>query len=169
MPKEKEDALDPLGAALKLLRMVAELHQRGYQRLRIAPGLAPASPDWRCGIVPAGRMDPTHGAREQTGNLLAARYSTSEDYHYFGWNDGGKMTVPEMAESFVRTFAGVGEQAVGPDPVYANWFLSVIHTAEAGALPIAFSDGYPPKVEDRLMTTRADLWLPWPPNPPSAT
>ncbi len=166
MPKEKEDVLDPLGAALKLLRMVAELHARGFQRLRIAPGLAPAGGDWRCALVPASRMDPAHGAGEQVGNLLAARYSTSEDYHFFGWNDGAKMSIKEMAESFVRTFTTVCEQALGPDPVYANWFLSVVHAAEHGALPVAFSEAGHPRVEERLATTQADLWLMWPPNIP---
>lgn len=166
MPKEKEDVLDPLGAALKLLRMVAELHARGFQRLRIAPGLAPAGGDWRCALVPASRMDPAHGAGEQVGNLLAARYSTSEDYHFFGWNDGAKMSIKEMAESFVRTFTTVCEQALGPDPVYANWFLSVVHAAEHGALPVAFSEASHPSVDERLATTQADVWLMWPPNIP---
>ncbi len=167
MPKEKEDVLDPVGAAQKLLRMVAELHRRGFQRLRIAPGLAPSGLYWRCALVPANRMDPAHGAAEQVGNLLAARYSTSEDYHYFGWNDGEKMSAPEMAESFVRTFTAVCEQALGADPVYANWFISVVHAADAGALPIAFSDAAPTKVAEQLSTTESTTWLMWPPNAPS--
>ena len=167
MPKEKEDVLDPLGAAHKLLQMVAELHRRGFQRLRIAPGLAPGGDDWRCSVVPADRMDPANGAHEQTGNLLAARYSTAEDYHFFGWNDGGKMTVPDMAESFVRTFSTVCEHALGSDPVYANWFVSVVRTAEGGALPVAFKEGHEPAVAERLATTQPDVWLLWPPNPPA--
>lgn len=164
MPKEKEDVLDPHGAALKLLLMVAELHARGFQRMRIAPGLGSNGSDWRCSVVPASRMDPAHGAHEQVGNLLAARYSTAEDYHYFGWNDGEKMTVSEMAESFVRTFTTVCEQALGSDVVYANWFLSVIRAAQAGALPVAFSEECPAAVDERLATTDASVWLMWPPN-----
>ncbi|HRF49775.1 MAG TPA: hypothetical protein PLC98_19250 [Anaerolineales bacterium] len=167
MPKEKEEVLDPQGAALKLLRMVAELHRRGYQRLRIAAGIAPNGVDWRCALMPAKRVDPGHGAHEQVGNLMAARYSTAEDYHFFGWNDGGKMSVSEMADSFMRTFKTVCEHALGSDPVYANWFLAVVRAAEQGALPVAFGEDQLTQVSEHLRTTLPDHWLPWPPNPPT--
>jgi hypothetical protein len=34
--------------ALRVLRMVHELHKRGRQRLRIVPTMAPSGLHWRC-------------------------------------------------------------------------------------------------------------------------
>jgi hypothetical protein len=167
MPREPQEVLDPLGASQKLLRMLAELHRRGLHGLRLAPGLSASGQHWRCAIVPLARVDPTHGAREQIGNLLAARYSSAEDYHYFGWNDGGRMSVPEMADSFQRTFVALCQHGQGQDPVYANWFLHVLVAAEGGALPVAYADSDVGEPGERLATTKPDVWLFWPPNPQS--
>ena len=37
----------------KVLRMVSELHVRGYQRIRIEPGMAASGAAWRCAMAPA--------------------------------------------------------------------------------------------------------------------
>ena len=47
---------------IKVLEIVAALHRRGYERLRIEPGMSPSGMSWRCGITLAGNMDPENGA-----------------------------------------------------------------------------------------------------------
>jgi len=46
-----------------VLRLVTELHVRGYQRVRIAPGMAPSGVHWRCAITPSANISRQHGAR----------------------------------------------------------------------------------------------------------
>src|SRR5438445_11614927 len=45
-------ARDTHWACRLLLLMVAELHRRGYQQLRIAPYMSPSGMHWRCRFVP---------------------------------------------------------------------------------------------------------------------
>jgi hypothetical protein len=40
----------------KALLMVGELHVRGYQRLRIAPGMSASGCYWRCSVTPAAHI-----------------------------------------------------------------------------------------------------------------
>jgi len=56
----------------KVLRMVTELHVRGYQRLRIAPGMAPSGCSWRCSITPATNISSRHGARILSWDTLTS-------------------------------------------------------------------------------------------------
>jgi len=45
-----------------VLAMVAELHKRGYQRLRVMPFTSPNGLYWRCWIGPAELFYRNHGA-----------------------------------------------------------------------------------------------------------
>jgi hypothetical protein len=48
--------------AVRVLAMVAELHKRGYQRLRVMPLLAPSGCYWRCVIASVNQFYRNHGA-----------------------------------------------------------------------------------------------------------
>lgn len=70
----------------KVLLMVSELHVRGYQLLRIAPGMAPTGLHWRCTITPASNILISNGAlMKQWKEDLCAAYSSGQDRNYFGW------------------------------------------------------------------------------------
>lgn len=73
----------------KVLRMVAELHVRGFQRLRIAPGMSASGCYWRCSVTPVTNISIWHGARLVSYDTLAAHYSTGSEREYFGWKDAG--------------------------------------------------------------------------------
>jgi hypothetical protein len=42
--------------------MVGELHELGFQRLRVSPGMAPTGMHWRCTITSVDNIQPRHGA-----------------------------------------------------------------------------------------------------------
>ncbi len=73
----------------KLLLMVNELHRRGYQRLRIVPGMSPCGEHWRCSITPVTNVSVKHGARLVEWEHLTAHYTSADGAKYFGWTYAG--------------------------------------------------------------------------------
>src|SRR3954468_22584387 len=98
----------------KVLRMLAELHVRGFQRLRIAPGMSGSGCHWRCSITPATNISCRHGARMRSWDLLAAHYTTGQERKYFGWEDASHVTPSRLAELFVERFPAIAEAGRGP-------------------------------------------------------
>jgi hypothetical protein len=126
---------------LRVLRMVSVLHQRGYQRLRIVPGMAPSGMHWRCGIFPAAWLD-TSGlevAREEDYER-GARYTSGQDNHYFDWRDAENATAARLADLFAQRFPSLLAEADGDDWAYAGWYQVMLRAAERGAFPCAFAD-----------------------------
>ena len=70
--------------AARLVAMVQELHKAGYQRLRIAPAMAPSGLHWRCAISHAGNVAADgRGFREAADGEIAL-YSSGQGTAYFG-------------------------------------------------------------------------------------
>ena len=42
--------------ARRVLRLVRDLHEQGYQLLRISPGMAPSGCYWRCAVTPKSNI-----------------------------------------------------------------------------------------------------------------
>ena len=105
-----------------LLLMVAELHRLGYQRLRIAPGMAPSGMHWRCGFASAAQFSVRHGALI-AGSGPAARYSSGQARAYFDWPDAAGDTPEQLAHKFVERFPEIATQSQGADTACADWEL----------------------------------------------
>src|SRR4051794_14818400 len=84
-----------------ILRLVNELHVRGCQRVRIAPGMAPSGVHWRCTVTPVSNISRQHGARLIAWDTLAANYSSSQEREYFGWPSAPHATPSRRADLFV--------------------------------------------------------------------
>ncbi len=132
------DRTQPLAG--KLLAMVHELHKAGYQRLRIAPGMAPSGLHWRCAITVAANVG-SNGWEPIDWDDLTVTYSTAEGGNYFGWN-GGDMAAEAMAQKFLATFPAICQASAGLDCPYTEWLATVVKAAEQGYLPVLFAD-YP--------------------------
>ena len=124
----------------KVLRMVTELHVRGYQRLRIAPGMSPSGGYWRCSISPVDNMSSRHGARMVSWDGLAAHYTSGQRRQYFGWEDVGHATPSRLADVFVERFPAIAAAGRGADWLYAGWYLEMLHLTYPDSLPIAYAD-----------------------------
>lgn len=125
--------------------MVGELHKRGFQRMRIAPGTRPTGA-WRCHITSADNITSQYGALLQEWDPTAtyvATYSSRMGNEYFQWRDARDATVRQLATLFVERFPEIAERSRGRDWSYAGWYVEMLGTADLGYLPYAYH-GDPP-------------------------
>jgi len=150
-------------SSLRVLRLVHELHKQGYQRLRIAPGMAPSGCYWRCSITSKSNILRSHGAMLKDFDRAVAHYSSGQDNEYFGWTDAKSDDVKELAAKFMNRFPEVIEASLGDDWSYAGWYVRMLGYAEREMLPIAYADWYVSPDPRFLPIWGHDSDLPMPP------
>ena len=146
-----------------VLRLVNELHVRGYQRVRIAPGMAPSGVHWRCTLTPASNISRQHGVRLIAGGTLSANYSSSQEREYFGWPDAAHATPSRLADLFLARFPEIAAAGRGSDWAYAGWYLEMLHLTYPDSLPIAYADWDLPTGYLPTTGARSDIQIPLPP------
>ncbi|MDX8340540.1 hypothetical protein SLH46_15175 [Draconibacterium sp. IB214405] len=151
----------------KVLLMVSELHVRGYQLLRIAPGMAPSGLHWRCSITPATNILKSNGALQYSfEDGVSVNYTSGLENHYFGWSDAGYITPSKMAKLFIQRFPRIAEAGKGSDWSYAGWYVEMLHLTYPDGFPIAYEDSYSAnRFRDglRMVGGKSDLTIPHPP------
>lgn len=155
-----------LRRALRVLRLVHELHKRGYQLLRIAPGMSPSGCHWRCSITPRCNIRERHGAMlsENGWDRFCALYTSAQGNEYFGWEDAQHDTVQKLAQKFTERFPDIVEASQADDWNYAGWYVRMLGYAERGFLPIAYADWYGLQPDPRFLPlTKTESDLPMPP------
>lgn len=122
----------------KLLRSVAELHVRGYQRIRIVPYLYDLG-TWRCVIVPACYVSGEHGARWVEGlpDDMRAPYTSAGGREYWGWRDDHHCSPSELAGVFLEHMLHV----TYPDAVPISWSDQQGSPDYGGLLGLLTGDG----------------------------
>lgn len=126
---------------IKVLEMVAALHRRGYERLRIEPGMSPSGMSWRCGITHAGNMDPENGALcVNSGGLETAMYTSANQDRFFDWKDAPSLDTEQLADRFLLEFPEICKLSQGEDPEYIAWYELMLSFARTGGLPYAYDD-----------------------------
>lgn len=126
--------------ALRVLRLVHELHKQGYQLLRICPGMSPSGGSWRCSITPRSNILRSHGAMLKDWGRDAAHYSSGQDNEYFGWEDARHDKVQQLAGKFKERLPRIVESSLGDDWNYAGWYVRMLGFAEREKLPVAYAD-----------------------------
>ncbi|HEU0034750.1 MAG TPA: hypothetical protein VFQ53_29200 [Kofleriaceae bacterium] len=139
-----------------------ELHLRGYQRLRISPGMSPSGMHWRCAIAPVTNILRRHGALIANHAAPAAQYSSS-DPNFFEWPDTTHASPSHLAELFIERFPSLLDAGRGSDWLYAGWYVEMLHLTYPDALPIAYADWELPS--DQLATVGSErrIRIPMPP------
>jgi hypothetical protein len=146
-----------------ILRMVSELHARGYQKIRIAPSMAPSGLYWRCAITSSSCISSRHGAIIANCYGLIARYSSSSGRKYFDWDDATRYNPSRLAELFIKRFPEIANSGKGSDWAYAGWYLEMLYLTDPDCLPIASADYPLPKNYIRVVGERDDVMIPLPP------
>ena len=158
------DNSSPYQIARKLLLMVAELHQMGYQKLRIAPELAPSGCYWRCKFVPVSMISTDHGAICDVSGKLAPRYSSGQKDDYFDWGDTAGDSPTELALKFIARFPRIVEASRGNDNEYVGWYTEMLRVTEPEGIIYAIGDFGMPR--DKISSINMDgVFVPMPPLP----
>jgi ADP-ribosylglycohydrolase len=136
----RNSVLDPtIRTCIAILEMVHVLHRRGYQRLRIAPGMAPSGCCWRVAVTPSDNVLPDHGAKLRTFED-AAHHVTGGGAYPFQWRDAQGKSPQELADLFLERFPELARRGQGADWPYAGWYLEVLAHAARGRFPVAYAD-----------------------------
>jgi len=147
--------------------MVAELHKRGFQKVRIAPAMSPSGLHWRCGVAPANNTLASNGAQLADWKGLVASYTSAEQDRFFGWDDAPQASAGQLAELFIQRFPEICAAGHGRDWPYAGWFVEMLGLAEAGSFPVASADWELPPDHMGLIQVEGasppDQPLPFPP------
>lgn len=159
--------------AVRVLRMVSELHVAGFQFLRGMPYLS-GSGIWRLEIRPKALFHRSHGALLWAPNVfeagwqefrdiaeVVARYSAggAAEGIYFEWEDAAGDDARALAAKFVDRFPALALHGSGWDYEYAGWFQRLVGTAEQGWMPIVFhSDLGPSLAGIQLQDVRPKTW-----------
>lgn len=138
---EHDPAVDH-GVYRRVLLMVGELHRRGYQRLRIAPGMSGSGLHWRCAISPVHNVSRRHGARLVSGedDAMVARYTSGAEAECFGWRDATQAGPGELAALLIERFPALARAGRGSDWLYAGWYQEMLHLTDPRFFPIAYAD-----------------------------
>lgn len=149
--------------ALRVLRLVHELHKQGFQLLRIAPGMSASGCYWRCAITSKSNILRSHGAMLNDDERLVAHYTSGQENEYFGWADSPHDDVQQLAAKFAERFSDIVDASRGDDWEYAGWYVRMLGYAERELFPASYADWHE-KPDPRFLP----LWggesdLPMPP------
>lgn len=148
----------------KVLLMVSELHVRGYQQIRIAPGESPSGLHWRCTITPVINILKSNGAKvRHWDDDLCANYSSGQERNYFGWGDVGYLTPSKMANLFIKHFPRIVEVGKGSDWLYVGWYVEMLHLTYPDRLPVAYGEYFSYTDSLPVIGGKGSVTIPLPP------
>ena len=162
---DKRDPDHTIRRCQRVLLMVHELHKRGYQLLRIVPGMNASGTSWRCGVTPRSNTLKSHGAMPAAYDRMA-KYTSASENKYFEWTDAATDTARQLANKFVDRFPGIVGEAKGQDWGYCGWYVQMLGFADRRAFPVAYCDYMDEDLRRQkiLQTTpEATRELPYPP------
>lgn len=128
-----------LWTPIRILQGIQVLHQRGYHRLRILPGMSASGMYWRVAITsPDNIADDVHFPH-------IVDYDTPLWYSTGGLTEfaGGEVTVSTTPESVAELILTALPEITptGDDRAYVAWYVDLLRRVEQpGQLPIAYAD-----------------------------
>jgi len=147
----------------KVLWMVVELHNQGYERLRIFPTLAESGGWWRCQVAPAKFVPNDDGtAVPEVPASMWAGYSTIMGCNFFRWRNVAEYSPAELSERFLLEFPKLSRAGKGLDPEYTKWLRDVLAITEPNFLPYFQYPGHVRILGDFYQQFRGQI-----PNPPA--
>jgi len=149
--------------AYRVLSMVRCLHEAGYQKLRIVPGMSPSGFWWRCLILPSADVLASNGALCREDADWSAAYSSAHENSFFGWEDAKDDSASELAAKFMQRFPGIVLHGKGRDWAYAGWYLEMLGYAHEGGFPVAYDTFMDDIPEGFMKLTDGRTCLPLPP------
>lgn len=148
---------------IRVLRLLRELHRRGYERLRLHMGWSPNGMALRYGIAPAEQFQPDGFHMQMALYPGRAFKSTRGEGPPFDLGGTENADTEELADAFLSRFRDVASAGRGRDRAYVAWFAALLGRCEPAAIPIMFSDQYDASRDGILIDGEAE---PFPVPPP---
>jgi hypothetical protein len=137
---------------VRLVKMMVELHRRGFQLLRIFPYEYPIA--WRLKIAPKSFFSARNGAYIDPSNfgdqtIDDATYSSSSGLKYFNLENVERLDAEHLAGEFTRAFPRLCEAGLGRDWEYAGWLSELSgHISRTKLLPFVMAEYFEPCPDD---------------------
>ncbi|WP_308192948.1 macro domain-containing protein [Mycobacterium sp. PSTR-4-N] len=127
-----------LWTPIRILQGVHVLHQRGYHRLRVLPGMSPSGMYWRVAITLSVNMI-DDAFLSDCDRDIALHYTTGSLAEFAGREVTVTTTPDEVADFILSALRNV--TPTHDDPAYTTWFAELLHSVErTKALPVAYAD-----------------------------
>lgn len=121
-----------------IVLMLHELHNRGYQQLRLLPGWSPNGSCVRWNIYPKCVITEGTGSFERNhyGECPSGFHGSADAPTY-------NLNPQEMADHFLKVAPKVCADAKLPDEEYMNWFSILVKHALKEEYPTAYGEFFP--------------------------
>ncbi|MDA7921224.1 hypothetical protein N9Z18_01745 [Verrucomicrobiales bacterium] len=137
-----------MNASRKLILAVAELHRRGFEKLRIEAGLSPSGCHWRYRLV------------TKDGQTKGPSGSLTNQLH-MSWEDTPDSSPEQLADIITSKFPDLVDAAKGTDQAYKNWLSEIIEESTPDGLFIELWDSYDGPCKDvRLISCQSERRFP---------
>lgn len=110
---DKDNKLDSIKLANKLLRLVGVLHQRGYESLYFHSGMSPSGVYWRYHIL--------------TNEKELLRDSLVGDLPKFDWVKNWDDNIEIWADDFIKFYQNDLTVARQPNIEYVTWYENILN------------------------------------------
>ena len=163
---EEIDAELALWTPLRILQGVRVLHQRGYQCIRILPGMSASGMYWRVSIAAAANFQTDDGSLDLRDWDSAVNYSTADGTEFAGSRVDASTSPDIVADLILSTVPRL--PAADDDPLYVEWYANLMRLVEEHhGLPIAYADYFDEKPGWEIGWENG-IRHPHPPAPPTA-
>lgn len=152
-------ALNENWGACDVVLILHELHQRGYEQLRLHCGWSPNGLSWRWNIYPKCLMGKD------------AKWEQHNDYTPIDCPHGSvgspkcEVDYSRAADVLLRSDSELLELGKLPDEEYIHWYAQLVEHAKRGEFPVAFSEYFPSP--DSWLFEPSQEKLPYPPFTPT--
>ena len=120
-------------SAYEIIMIVHELHQRGYEQLRLYAGMSPNGRNWRWYIYPKVLMRDNKFEHRDGRIPFDCPSGTAGN----AFPEEGREVI--TADDFVKKYERYVSLAKREDKEYVKWFETIVKHAQNKDLPIAFS------------------------------
>lgn len=141
--------------ACDIILMLDELHKRGYEQLRILPGLSPSGFYWRWRIYPKALLG---NDKYLERNLNLPSSITSGCPYGSTGKEASCNDYKELADEFISLYQNVIEAGKRPDAEYIRWFQQIVNKAKENIVPLAYYDYF--NAKEWEFSDREDLSFP---------
>ena len=126
----------------RVLKMMLELHQRGYESLYLFSGMSPSGMYWRfeIGIAHNGQWPVNYTITSGSCDKYSLGADWAKNY----------QTTEDLTDSFIDYFGAALKDGFDKNPDYVEWFKSTVSTLEKDELLVFYEDSDEAKHEKLL-------------------